>query len=83
MKYRIVADSSSNILTMDFDEFASVPMHIQVGNRHFSDDPSLDIDRLHVCGCFMFLHKKCVETKSVSSIGKGQVVYKQERITSE
>ncbi len=46
MKYRIVADSSSNILSMDFDEFASVPMHIQVGDRHFSDDPSLDIEEM-------------------------------------
>ena len=29
---------------MDFENFISVPMHIQVGERHFSDDPSLDIE---------------------------------------
>ena len=46
MKYRIVADSSSNILTMDFEEFACVPMQIQVGNRIFFDDPSLDIEEM-------------------------------------
>ena len=44
MKYKIVADSSSNILSMDFENFSSVPMHIQVGEKNFSDDPSLDID---------------------------------------
>ncbi len=46
MKYRIVADSSSNILNMDFDEFVCVPMQIQVGNRIFFDDPSLDLEEM-------------------------------------
>ena len=41
MKYRIVTDSSSNIMSMDSD-FAAVPMKI-VADREYVDDASLDV----------------------------------------
>lgn len=41
MKYRIVTDSSSNIMSMDSD-FVAVPMKI-VADREYVDDASLDV----------------------------------------
>lgn len=46
MKCRIVADSSADILTLDDIEFASVPMHIIVGNQDFVDDEAMDVEAM-------------------------------------
>ena len=37
MKMRIVADSSANLLEMKDVEFASVPVHIIVGEQDYAD----------------------------------------------
>ena len=37
MKMRIVADSSANLLEMKNVEFASVPVHIIVGEQDYAD----------------------------------------------
>lgn len=46
MKYRIVADSSADILTLDDVDFVSVPLHIIVGEQDFIDDETIDIDAM-------------------------------------
>ena len=42
-KIKIVADSSSDVLSFDAVSFASVPLKIIVGERRFSDDASLNL----------------------------------------
>lgn len=43
MRYRIVADSSADLLTVNDVEFASVPLHIIVGEQDFIDDAKVDL----------------------------------------
>lgn len=43
MNYRIVADSSSNLLSLEGVPFSSVPLQIIVGSNCFTDDASLDL----------------------------------------
>lgn len=49
MKFKIVSDSSSNLTRPGFVEkvpFASVPLHVIVGEQHFVDDETFDIDAM-------------------------------------
>ena len=43
MNYKIVADSSANITALESVPFASVPLHIIVGEQTFADDEAVDI----------------------------------------
>ena len=43
MKMRIVADSSANLLEMKDVEFASVPVHIIVGEQDYADTAEIDL----------------------------------------
>ncbi len=43
MNIKIVADSSSNILTFDGVSFASAPLKINAGDKEFVDDQNLDV----------------------------------------
>ncbi len=43
MQYKIVADSSSNVLTLSTVPFASVPLTIHAGERSFVDDADCDV----------------------------------------
>lgn len=53
MKYKIVSDSSANILTSDCVPFSSVPLHIIVDGEEFIDDENVNLqqmeDALTVC----------------------------------
>lgn len=42
MNYKIVSDSSSNVLTMEDSHFASVPMKVRA-EKEYSDDAALDL----------------------------------------
>ena len=42
MNYKMVSDSSSNVLTMDSPHYASVPMKVR-GDKEYVDDISLDL----------------------------------------
>ena len=46
MKYKIVADSSSDLLTLDRIPFTSVPLHILVGDQEFIDNETLDVSAM-------------------------------------
>lgn len=43
MKYKIVSDSASNLTSLAEVPFASVPLHIIVGEHDFCDDENLDL----------------------------------------
>lgn len=43
MNYKIIADSSSDVLTLDTVPFASVPLKITAGDRTFVDDADCDV----------------------------------------
>ncbi len=43
MKYKIVSDSSSNVFALEHVPFASVPLHIIVGEEEFIDNESVDL----------------------------------------
>ncbi|MBQ8357319.1 MAG: DegV family protein [Clostridia bacterium] len=43
MNYKIVSDSSSNILTLDGVSYASVPLKINTSAKEYVDDSSLDV----------------------------------------
>ena len=45
MSYRIVTDSSSNVLTIPGENYATVPMKI-VAQREYVDDPRLDLNQM-------------------------------------
>lgn len=45
MKYMIVSDSSSNVLTMDTPHFASVPMKVRA-EKEYIDDTNLDLAQM-------------------------------------
>lgn len=46
MKYKIVADSSSDVLTLDSVPFANVPLVIHAGERTFVDDEACDVEEM-------------------------------------
>lgn len=46
MKCKIVSDSSSNIVTLEHVPFASVPLHIIVGEEEFIDNASVDLQHM-------------------------------------
>lgn len=46
MKYKIVSDSSANILTLNQIPFSSVPLHIIVDHRQFTDNETVDLAQL-------------------------------------
>lgn len=46
MKYKIVADSSADVLTLSEVAFSSVPLHIIVGEQDFSDDGTVDCEKM-------------------------------------
>ena len=54
MKYKIVSDSSSDLLSIEKVPFASVPLHILIGAHEFVDDESID---LRLLGEVMASHK--------------------------
>ena len=43
MNYKIVSDSSSNILTLDGVDYANVPLKINAGEKEYIDDANLDL----------------------------------------
>ena len=43
MNYKIVVDSSSDLLALEGVSFASAPLKIQAGEREFVDDANLDV----------------------------------------
>lgn len=46
MSIRIVADSSSDLLTLENADFVSVPLKVIVGDQTFFDDASVDLKKL-------------------------------------
>lgn len=46
MKFRIVADSSSNVFTVDNVDYKSVPLKIISGGKEYEDVPGLDVDSM-------------------------------------
>ena len=46
MQYKIVADSSSNIRTLDGIDFASVPLKIITKAKEYVDTPELDLEQM-------------------------------------
>lgn len=46
MSIRIVADSSSDLLTLENADFVSVPLKVIVGDQTFLDDASVDLKKL-------------------------------------
>lgn len=47
MKYKLVADSSANLLTLDAPfEYASVPLTLNAGDKSFVDDANLDVKEM-------------------------------------
>lgn len=46
MNYKIVSDSSSNITKFEGVPFASVPLHIIVGDKSFIDDENVDLETM-------------------------------------
>lgn len=46
MNYKIVSDSSSNITSYEGANFASVPLHIIVGDQDFVDNENVDLDAM-------------------------------------
>lgn len=46
MEYKLVADSSANILTLTGAKFDSASMHIIVGEQEFVDDENIDVKQM-------------------------------------
>lgn len=46
MKYKIVSDSSSDLLCLEQTPFVSVPLHIIVGSQEFIDDANVDLAKM-------------------------------------
>ena len=44
-RFRIVADSSCDLLTLDGADFVSVPLTIRTDTEEFRDDAFLDVER--------------------------------------
>ncbi|MGN0386473.1 MAG: DegV family protein [Lachnospiraceae bacterium] len=47
MNYKIVSDSASNLISMKDFPYESVPLHIMVGEKTFTDDSTLDIHAMY------------------------------------
>ena len=45
-QFRIVADSSCDLLTLDGADFVSVPLSIRTDTEEFCDDTNLDVDAM-------------------------------------
>ena len=45
-QFRIVADSSCDLLTLDGADFVSVPLSIRTDAKEFYDDANLDVDAM-------------------------------------
>lgn len=45
-KIRIVSDSSSDIQSLEYADFASSPMKVITAEREFVDDSFLDVDEM-------------------------------------
>lgn len=45
-QFRIVADSSCDLLTLDGADFVSVPLSIRTDTEEFCDDANLDVDAM-------------------------------------
>ena len=60
MRYRIVADSSSNLFRLEGADYATVPLKICAGGREFVDTPELDTGE-------MIAYLKNCKTKSGTS----------------
>ena len=43
MKYKIIADSGSNVTTLADIDFTSVPITIMAGGKEYIDDAALDV----------------------------------------
>ena len=48
-KFKIVADSSADILSLDKINFESVPLKIITGDREFTDTPDLNVEEMVHC----------------------------------
>ncbi len=46
MSYRIISDSSSDILSLENADYTAVPLKIITDNKEYIDDPSLDVDEM-------------------------------------
>ena len=46
MKYKIVTDSSSNLLSLEGVSYSSVPLHVYVGDKDFSDDANVNVAKM-------------------------------------
>lgn len=46
MKYKIVADSSADVLSLTQVAFSNVPLHIVVGEQEFVDDENVDLKKM-------------------------------------
>ena len=46
MKYKIVADSSSNVYSMEGIDYDCVPLKVNIGNTEYIDTPEVDLDKM-------------------------------------
>ncbi len=46
MSYKIISDSSSNLLTNEFENFTSVPLKILLGSKEYTDNSELNVEQL-------------------------------------
>lgn len=60
MTYRIVSDSSANLLTLKEVDFKSVPLKIRVEDKEYIDDENVDVRE-------MVEHLKRIKTKSTTA----------------
>lgn len=60
MTYKIVSDSTANILTLEDINFQSVPLKIRVEDKEYTDDANVDVNE-------MIAHLKRIKTKSTTS----------------
>ena len=45
-KLRIVSDSSSDVISLDFADYSYSPMKVITSEREFVDDEKLDVDEM-------------------------------------
>ena len=60
MTYKIVSDSTANILSLEGVDFQSVPLKIRVEDIEYADDANVDVNE-------MIAHLKRVKTKSTTA----------------
>ena len=46
MRYKIIADSSSDLMKLDNCNYSSVPLKIITTEKEYVDDESLDVDEM-------------------------------------